>query len=124
MSRFKPESKLTNQRVDWNDPRLSALLSKTEDWKLDNRGVFPATEVQVQIGWGAGGARQALLVWQSERVMVLAAPFLIAQGEHVRVDRADGAGVRSTWAVVAEGRAGTRDEDRLEGIFVHWLHMA
>lgn len=123
MSHFKPESKLSNHQVDWNDPRLEALLRKSEDWKLDNRGAQPPQEVQVQIGWGAGGTRKAVLVWQSDRVMVLETRFQIPQGEHVRVDRVSGDGVRTGWGIVADGRPGFREEDTRNGVYVHWLHV-
>ncbi|GLQ90180.1 hypothetical protein [Dyella flagellata] len=123
MSHFKPEFKVSNHQVDWNDPRLDALLRKTEDWKLDNRGAYPSQEVQVQVGWGAGTTRKAVLVWESDRVMVLETRFLIPQGEHVRVDRVFGDSMRTGWGVVAEGRPGFREEDKLNGVYVHWLHV-
>ena len=123
MSHFKPNSKLTNNEVDWNDPRLQTLLSKTESWTLDNRGAFAATEVQIHMGWGANTARQAQLVWESNQVMVLETRFLIPQGEHVRVDRFQAGVARTVWGTVVEGREGFREEDRQNGIYVHWLHM-
>lgn len=124
MSHFKPTSKITSNQVDWSDPRLEALLRKSEDWKLDNRGGFPVQEVHVHVGWGAGAPRRATLVWESDRVMVLATAFLIPQGEHVRVDRLYGDGMRTVWAVVADGREGFREEDKHNGVYVHWLHMS
>ncbi|RDS84951.1 hypothetical protein DWU98_03115 [Dyella monticola] len=123
MSHFKTTSKVSNNQVDWSDPRLQALLRKSEEWKLDNRGAFPAQDVHVQIGWGASTPRKATLVWEAERVMVLETRFLIPQGEHVRVDRLYGDGMRTMWATVAEGREGFREEDRQNGVYVHWLHM-
>jgi hypothetical protein len=124
MSHFKPTSKITSNQVDWSDPRLEALLRKSEDWKLDNRGAFPEQQVHVHIGWGASAPRKATLVWESDRVMVLATQFLIPQGEHVRVDRLYGDGMRTVWAVVADGREGFRQEDKQNGVHVHWLHMS
>ncbi|HUB91930.1 MAG TPA: hypothetical protein VMA74_19570 [Dyella sp.] len=123
MSHIKSMPKVSNNQVDWNDPRLEALLRKTEEWKLDNRGAFPAQDVQIHIGWGASAARKATLVWEAERVMVLAANFLIPQGEHVRVDRISAGSLRTVWAVVAEGREGFREEDKENGVYVHWLHI-
>lgn len=123
MSHFKPNSKLTNHEVDWNDPHLQSLLSKTESWTLDNRGAFAAVDAQIHMGWGASTARQAVLVWESDQVMVLETRFMIPQGEHVRVDRVQAGVLRTTWGMVVEGRAGFREEDRQQGIFVHWLHM-
>jgi hypothetical protein len=125
MSHFKPNSKVSNNQVDWSDPRLEALLRKTEEWKLDNRGAFPAQDVQVHVGWGAGTPRKATLVWESDRVMVLETRFQIPKGEHVRVDRFYGDdGLRTVWGVVADGREGFREEDRQNGLYVHWLHMS
>lgn len=124
MSHFKSMSKITGNQVDWSDPRLEALLRKTEEWKLDNRGAFPEQDVHVHVGWGASTPRKATLVWESDRVMVLATRYLIPQGEHVRVDRLYGDGMRTLWAVVADGREGFREEDRANGVYVHWLHMS
>ena len=123
MSHFKTNSKLSNNQVDWTDPRLETLLRKTESWKLDNRGAFAAVEVQISVGWGANSGRHAVLVWETDQVMVLETRFTIAQGEHVRVDRVYGDGVRAIWGMVAEGREGFREEDRQNGVFVHWLHL-
>lgn len=123
MSHFNPVSKVSNNQVDWSDPRLEALLRKSEEWKLDNRGSFPAQDVQVHIGWGAGAPRKATLVWETDRVMVLEMHFLVPQGEHVRVDRLYGDGLRTVWAVVAEGREGFREQDKQNGVYVHWLHL-
>ncbi|GLQ96231.1 hypothetical protein [Dyella mobilis] len=122
MSHFKPNSKFSNNQVDWSDPRLDSLLRKTEGWTLDNRGGFAATPVQIHVGWGANSVRHAVLVWENDQVMVLETRFLIPQGEHVRVDRAFGQTVRTVWGVVAEGREGFREDDRLNGVYVHWLH--
>jgi hypothetical protein len=124
MSHFKPNSKVSSNQVDWTDPRLEALLRKTEEWRLDNRGAFPVQEVQVQVGWGAGTPRVANLVWEADKVMVLETQYWIPQGEHVRVDRQSDAGLRTVWAVVAEGREGFRAEDKQNGIYVHWLHLS
>ncbi|AGG89608.1 hypothetical protein RHOFW104T7_06180 [Rhodanobacter thiooxydans] len=109
-------------RVDWSDPQLQKLLSKIEDWDLDNRDNFPREEVQVQIGWSAGGGRTAVLVWKRDKVMVLEASFPIPTAEYVRVDRFYGDGMRSVWGVVVEGRAGRRAEDCSNGVSIYWLH--
>lgn len=124
MSHFKPHSKVSNHQVNWSDPQLEALLRKTESWKLDNRGAFPSQDVQVHVGWGANTGRKAALVWENDRVLVLEAHFLIPQGEHVRVDRYYGESVRTVWGVVVEGREGFREEDRQNGVYVHWLHVS
>jgi hypothetical protein len=109
--------------VDWDDPQLQKLLSKTESWTLDNRGAFTATNVQIHVGWGASGGRHALLVWESDQVMVLETRFLLPQGEQVRVDRVQAGTARTVWAAVVEGREGFREEDRKNGVYVHWLHV-
>ena len=123
MSHFKPNSKMSNNQVDWNDPHLESLLRKTESWKLDNRGACTAQDVQTHVGWGANTGRQAVLVWESDQVMVLETRFSIPQGEQVRVDRLYGDGVRIIWGAVVEGREGFREEDRQNGTYVHWLHV-
>jgi hypothetical protein len=123
MSHFKPNSKLSNNQVDWNDPHLQSLLSKTEGWKLDNRGAFTSQEVHIHIGWNANSGRNAVLVWESDQVMVLETRFSIPKGEHVRVDRVVGEALRTVWGMVADGREGYREEDRQNGVFVHWLHV-
>jgi hypothetical protein len=119
------KSKLStnNSTVDWNDPHLEALLRKTESWKLDNRSAFTAEEVQLHVGWGASATRKAMLVWEVERVMVLETHFRMPQGEHVRVDRIYADGIRTMWGVVADEREGFREEDRENGVYVHWVHM-
>jgi hypothetical protein len=111
-----------SNRVDWSDPQLQKLLSKIEDWDLDNRENFPREEVQVQLGWSAGGGRAAVLVWKRDKVMVLEAGFPIPTGEYIRVDRFCSDGMRSVWGVVVEGRAGRRAEDCSNGVSIYWLH--
>ena len=123
MSHFNPNSKHSNNQVDWSDPHLESLLRKTESWKLDNRGAFAAVEVQVHVGWGANSGRRAMLVWETDQVMVLETRFSIPQGEHVRVDRLYGDAVRTIWGMEADGREGFREEDRQNGVYVHWLHV-
>lgn len=111
-----------SHKVDWNDPQLQALLGKIEGWNLDNRELHPRQDVLVQIGWGAGGDRPAVLVWKRERVMVLEASFQIPVGEHVLVNILLGHSTRSVWGVVVEGREGRRDGDTEAGVRVYWLH--
>lgn len=123
MSHFKPNSKLSNNQVDWDDPRLQSLLSKTESWKLDNRGSFAPIDVQLHLGWGATSGRHATLVWETDQVMVVETRFSIPRGEQVRVDRLFAGSVRTVWGVVADGREGFREEDRQNGVYVHWLHV-
>ncbi|WP_430392261.1 hypothetical protein [Dyella sp. 20L07] len=121
MSAHKPHSKGNN--VDWSDPRLEALLRKSESWKLDNRGAYAPKSVQIHLGWGASTGRPAVLVWERDQVMMLETRFPIPLGEHVRVDDAQGESLRSVWGIVAEGREGFRAEDRANGVHLHWLHL-
>lgn len=123
MSHFKPNSRPSNQEVDWDNPHLQSLLKKTESWTLDNRGSFAAVDVQIHMGWGASSGHRAVLVWESDQVMVLETHFLIPQGEQVRVDRVQGGASRTGWGTVIEGRQGFREEDRKNNVYVHWLHM-
>ncbi|PWK87779.1 hypothetical protein [Fulvimonas soli] len=122
MSHHKPHGRHGN-RVDWNDPHLQSLLSRTEHWKLDNRSSHAPQDVQVHIGWGASTGRPGVLVYERDQVMVLETTFPIQQGEHVRVDRIAADGLRVVWGMVVESREGQRAEDRLHGVHVHWLHV-
>lgn len=123
MTCHKPLSKLPTNRVDWSNPHLESLLQKTEGWQLDNRGCYPALAVEIHIGWGGGDTRRAMLVWEREQVMVIETAFEIRQGEHVRVDRPFGDSYQAVWGVVVEGRPGTREQDLVDGIHVHWLKV-
>lgn len=121
MTDRNPHTRARN-RVDWDDPQLQKLLTKIEGWDLDNRENHPREEVQIQIGWSAGGGKAATLVWKREKVMVLEARFPIPTGEYVRVDIFFGDGIRSVWGVVVESRAGKRAEDCSNGVTIYWLH--
>ncbi len=124
MSRFDSSPpRATGNNVDWSDPRLQSLLSKTEGWSLDNRGVFSPVPCELHVGWGAGAGKPATLVFERDGVMVVEATFLIPQGEQVRVDRTPAGALRSSWGTVAEGRDGNRAEDRANGIRVYWIHV-
>ncbi|RDI97192.1 hypothetical protein DVT68_17685 [Dyella solisilvae] len=121
MTARTPSSK--GNPVDWSDPRLQALLRKSEHWKLDNRGAYALKDVQVHLGWGASSGRPATLVWERDQVMMLETRFAIPLGEQVRVDEPRGEAMRSVWGIVAEGREGFRAEDRENGVHLHWLHL-
>lgn len=116
----KPAS---NHVVDWDSPDLKKLLDKTAGWGLDNRGVYSPVACELQVGWGAGVGRAATLVYERDGVMVVETDFAIPRGEHVRVDRFQAGAMRSSWGLVADGRAGHRDEDRANGVYVHWIHL-
>lgn len=119
----KPPAGRSANVVDWSDPRLDALLKKTESWSLDNRGAFPEQVVQLHVGWGASTGKAARLVWEREQAVVIVSDYTLPKGESVRVDRHLGEGLRSAWGVVVESRPGQRDEDQARGLYVHWLHM-
>ncbi|SFS18981.1 hypothetical protein SAMN05216570_3864 [Dyella sp. OK004] len=123
MTFHKSHSKWSANRVNWSDPDLEALLRRSENWKLDNRGTFSPQDVQVHVGWGASGGRHAVLVWERDQALVLETNFLIPPNEHVRIDRPTPTGVRSVWGTVVEGREGYREEDKVNGIHVHWVHV-
>lgn len=108
--------------VDWSDPKLQSLLSKTEGWSLDNRSAFAPVPCEVHVGWGAGAGRPGSLVYEQPGVLVVATQAIIPKGEQMRVDRLQGGALRSTWGVVVDGREGRRDEDRARGIHVYWVH--
>lgn len=109
--------------VDWTDPSLQSLLSKTEGWSLDNRGVFTPVACELHVGWGAGVGRLASLVFERDGVMVVEAAFIIPSGEQVRIDRVQAGMLRSAWGIVMDGRDGHRAEDRAHGMRVYWVHM-
>jgi hypothetical protein len=109
--------------VDWDDPHLQKLLSKTEGWSLDNRGVFSPVSCDIHVGWGAGAGKPGTVVYEQPGVMVVATASIIPQGEQVRVDRLQAGTLRSTWGVVVDGREGRREEDRARGLHVYWVHM-
>jgi hypothetical protein len=121
MNAHKPHIK--GNRVDWSDPRLEALLRRSEHWKLDNRGTYNPKDVQVHLGWGATTGQPALLIWERDQVMMLETRFAIPLGEQVRVDEPQGETMRTSWGIVAEGREGFRAEDRDNGVHLHWLHL-
>jgi hypothetical protein len=130
MTAPKPPAKKSASRVDWSNPRLEALLKKTEGWQLDNRGSYPPQDVGVQIGWsgdtGVGTAessRPGVLVWEHEQVMVLETSFPIEQGELVRIDRLVGERVEAAWGSLIESRPGLRSEDDENHVHVHWINM-
>lgn len=109
--------------VDWNDPQLGALLNKSGDWQLDNRGSSPPLKLQIHFGWGAGVTKWAVLVWQNDEAMVLQTCFPMEQGEHVRVDRPQESGMETVWGEVLASRPGQRTDDQASGVQVHWLRM-
>lgn len=119
----KSHTKVSNVRVNWNDPELASLLQRSEAWQLDNRGGHAAQDVQVYLGWSGTVGRSALLVWERDQSVVLETNFPIGQGEQVRVDKHLGDRIRTLWGVVVEGREGSREEDRSKGVHLYWLQV-
>jgi hypothetical protein len=119
----RPDTRVSNIRVDWNDPQLESLLRRSESWSLDNRGGFTPQEVQIYLGWSGTVGRSAMLVWERDKSVVLETNFPLGLGEHVRVDKHLGESIRTLWGVVADGREGFRGEDRKKGIHLYWLHV-
>lgn len=119
----KPSSGVAGNSVDWSDPDLQSLLSKTEGWSLDNRGVFSPVACELHVGWGATAGKPATLVFERNNVMVVEANFIVPKGEQVRVDRVQVGALRSSWGIVVDGREGHRAEDRAKGIHVYWVHV-
>lgn len=113
----------SRHHVDWDDPELKSLLEKTAGWALDNRGVFSPVACELYVGWGAGTAKPATLVFEREGSMVVEAAFIIPQGENVRIDFVQAGERKSKWGLVVEGRPGRRADDQANGIHVYWVHM-
>lgn len=109
--------------VDWNDPELASLLTRSKGWQLDNRGGYASQNVEVFIGWSAATGRPAALVWERDQSAVIATDFPIGQGEHVRVERQAGGSLRTVFGVVIDGREGFREDDRKRGIRLYWLRV-
>ena len=118
----KPRNGPSGNTVDWNDPHLQSLLSKTEGWSLDNRSTFTPLPCEIHVGWGAGACRPGSLVYEQPGVLVVATQAIIPMGEQMRVDRIQGGALRSTWGVVVDGREGRRDDDRARGVHIYWVH--
>jgi hypothetical protein len=118
-----PHTRASSLRVDWSDPELESLLRKSESWSLDNRGGFNPQEIQLYMGWSGSVGRSALLVWERDKSMVVETNFPIGTGEHVRIDKHLGQSIRTLWGVVADGREGSREEDRKLGLHFYWLHV-
>ncbi|MEO6799094.1 MAG: hypothetical protein ABI178_04085 [Rhodanobacter sp.] len=116
------DEELARHAIDWDAPELRTLLQKTEGWQLDNRAVPEPIPCELFIGWGVGTGKRATCVYEKDRLMVVAATWIIPKGETVRVDYVQGGVRRCRWGVVAEGRPGRRAEDAVDGTHVYWIH--
>jgi hypothetical protein len=110
--------------VDWNDPELASLLTRSEGWQLDNRGGYASQHVEVFVGWSSAAGRPAALVWERDQSAVIAAGFPIGQGEQVRIERHMGGNLRTFFGVVIEGREGFRQDDAQRGTRLYWLRTS
>ncbi|WP_329741179.1 hypothetical protein [Dyella sp. A6] len=122
MTHFSKSPNPTGTNVNWNDPQLQTLLSKTAGWSLDNRGVFSPVDCVIHVGWGASAGKSGSLVHSQEGVMVVATPSIIPAGEQVRIDRVQAGVMRSTWGTIVEAREGRREDDRINKLHVYWIH--
>lgn len=110
--------------VNWQDPDLQALLSKSENWRFDNRGGHTEQDVHVYLGWSGTVAHEAKLVWEKDQAVVLVTDFPIGPGEQVRLERPLGDRTRTLWGQMVEGREGNREEDKQKGLLVYWLRVS
>ncbi|AIF48791.1 hypothetical protein [Dyella japonica] len=126
MGHDKTRSDVSVGNVDWEDPRLTSLLSKIDGWNIDNRNHVRPQEVLIRVtcGWSASDAsKPALLISEADGVMVLGTYFPLPHGEEVQVQRQNGAEVRTCRGVVVEEREGHRAEDREQHIYLNWLRI-
>ncbi|HUA79797.1 MAG TPA: hypothetical protein VL997_05455 [Dyella sp.] len=119
----KAHTSVTSTRVNWDDPQLASLLQRSESWSIDNRGGFSPQDVEIYVGWSGSVGRPAVLVWERGNAIVVETRFPIEQGEQIRVDKHLGDRIRTLWAMVVDGREGTREEDRRNGVHVYWLQV-
>jgi hypothetical protein len=115
-------TKLARHAIDWDAAELRTLLEKIDGWKLDNRALRDPVPCELFLGWGAGDGKPATLVYESDGVMVVEAPWILPRGESVRTDYVQAGARRCRWGVVAEGRPGRRAEDSDHGTHVYWIH--
>lgn len=126
MGHDKSRSSVSVGSVDWNDPHLSDLLKKADSWSIDNRNPVPAQDVQIRIacGWNANNvSKPALLISESDGVMVLITHFPLPHGEEVQVNSQTGNISRTRMGRVIEEREGHRAGDQQQGIFLSWLRV-
>ena len=115
-----PTSRLVD--VDWNDPKLQELLKKTENLRLDNRGMFKARRVLLRRSWHpSGAASEVLLVADpgSGRLTVLT-DFPLDLGDPVTIDKelASNTEAGILLCEVVGCRRGNRPEDAGRKVFV------
>jgi hypothetical protein len=120
----KSHTHVSHVPVNWSDPELASLLTRSESWQLDNRGGYASQSVEVFVGWSSAAGRPAALVWERDQSAVIATDSPIGQGEQVRIERHMGGNIRTFFGVVIEGREGFRMEDIKQGIRLYWLRVS
>lgn len=124
MGHDKTRSDVTVGHVDWDDPQINRLLEKAGDWNIDHRSHLPPQRVQIRVicGWSANDvSKPALLISDTDGIMLLATQTPLPHGEEVQVNSETGGITRTRWGVVIEEREGQRQEDRAQGLFLNWL---
>ena len=124
MAHNKDRTRVSVGNVDWDDPKLKALLDKTDGLSIDNRSELPGTRVEVRVasGWDASAeGKPALLVAETDGLLVLVTRFPLPHGGEVQVTGLPGGGPQARWAVVSDEREGQRVEDQEQGLFLNWL---
>lgn len=123
MTDLKNPAGMRSGSVDWDDPVLAALLKKSEGWELDNRRTFKMRLVEITIGWAAGKARRAAVVWERDNVIVLETDFPIAQGMRLRIEKYGANTGDAPLGTLLESRLGTREKDQGRTVHVHWVSL-
>lgn len=124
MAHNKDRTRVSVADVDWSDPRLNALLKKTDGLSIDNRNGVPGTPISIRIasGWESSATdKPALLVSDVGSTLVIVTRFPLPHGGDVQVMGIPGAGPDARWAMVKEEREGLRAEDKQDGLFLSWL---
>ncbi len=124
MAHNKDRTRVSIGDVDWDDPKLKALLDKTDGLSIDHRSQLPGTRVEIRVasGWEAStDGKPALLVGETDGLLVLVTRFPLPRGGEVQLNGLPGGGPQPRWAVVSEEREGLREGDREEGLFLNWL---
>ena len=124
MAHNKDRTRVSIGDVDWDDPKLKALLDKTDGLSIDNRSQLPGTRVEIRVasGWDAStDGKPALLVGESDGLLVLVTRFPLPSGGDVQLTGLPGGGPQPCWAVVSDEREGLREGDREQGLFLNWL---
>ena len=107
--------------INWEDPKLSELLSKSENWTFDNRLEYPPKEVDLHIGWEISAGKKAKLLLAQNDLAILSSSFRLFKGDNLRINKTFNENTHTLWGIVKESRPGTRPNDN--GVFIHWVHI-